>query len=105
MKLQINDAIQIQKPAFEVFEAIVHPDEMSQYFISKSSGKMKEGKSLIWNFQEFDGDALISVGKVIANEIISFYWEINGTEVLAEINLEQMKDGSTVVRITEKNGQ
>ena len=77
MKLHINVAIQIQKPVDVVFEAIVNPDQMSQYFISKSSGKMEEGKSLAWNFPEFDADAPVRVGKIIANELITFYWEIN----------------------------
>ena len=102
MKLKINVAIQIQKPAFEVFEAIVDPAHMSQYFISKSSGKMEEGKSLVWNFPEFDADASVRVGKIIANELITFYWEINQVEVEVEMQLEQKPDGSTVVRITEK---
>jgi len=102
MKLQINVAIQIQKPAFEVFEAIVNPVLMSNYFISKSSGKMEEGKSLIWNFPEFDADAPVKVGKIIANELITFYWEINGVDVEVTMLLEQTQDGSTVVRITEK---
>lgn len=102
MKIQINVAIQIQKPADEVFEAIVNPALMSNYFISKSSGKMEEGKSLIWNFPEFDADAPVKVGKIIANELITFYWEINGVDVEVTMLLEQTQDGSTVVRITEK---
>jgi len=102
MKLHINVAIQIQKPAFEVFEAIVNPDQMSQYFISKSSGKMEEGKSLVWNFPEFDADAPVRVGKIIANELITFYWEINQVEVEVEMQLQQKPDGSTVIRIIEK---
>jgi uncharacterized protein YndB with AHSA1/START domain len=102
MKLHVNVAIQIQKPVHEVFEAIVDPVHMSQYFISKSSGKMEEGKSHIWNFPEFDGDAPIRVGKMIPNERITFYWEINKLEVEVEMMLEQRKDDSTVVRITEK---
>ncbi|MBK7806627.1 MAG: SRPBCC domain-containing protein [Saprospiraceae bacterium] len=102
MKLHINVAIQIQKPVDVVFEAIVNPDQMSQYFISKSSGKMEEGKSLVWNFPEFDADAPVRVGKIIANELITFYWEINQVEVDVEIQLQQKPDGSTVIHIIEK---
>jgi uncharacterized protein YndB with AHSA1/START domain len=39
--LEIKAAIQIQKSAGEVFEAIVNPKKMSNYFISKSSGRME----------------------------------------------------------------
>jgi uncharacterized protein YndB with AHSA1/START domain len=36
-KLAVSVSLQIQKPPQEVFEAIVDPAKMSQYFISKSS--------------------------------------------------------------------
>ncbi len=38
---EIKTKIQIQKPAAEVFEAIVDPEKMSNYFISKGSGRME----------------------------------------------------------------
>ncbi len=38
--LEIKVAIQILKPANTVFEAIINPEKMTNYFISKSSGKM-----------------------------------------------------------------
>ena len=43
-KLEIKAGIQILKPAAEVFEAIVDPDKMKNYFISESNGIMKEGE-------------------------------------------------------------
>ncbi len=102
MNLHINVAIQIQKPTSEVFEAIINPVHMSQYFIGKSTGRMEEDKKLIWNFPEFEGDIPIKVGKIIQNSYVSYYWQINESEILVEMNLESRKDGSTVVRITEK---
>ena len=53
MNLQINVAIQIQKPADAIFEAIVNPIHMTQYFIGNSTGRMEEDASIIWNFPEF----------------------------------------------------
>ena len=52
--LEITAALQILKPVNEVFEAIVDPIKMSNYFISKSSGKMEQGKQIMWQFPEFD---------------------------------------------------
>ena len=40
-KLEINVALQIQKPIETVFEAIINPEKMSNYFISKGSGIME----------------------------------------------------------------
>ena len=39
--LEIKAAIQIQKQPHEVFEAIVDPAKMSNYFIREGSGKME----------------------------------------------------------------
>ena len=45
--LEINTALQIAKPVHEVFEAIVDPAKMSNYFISKSTGRMEEGETIL----------------------------------------------------------
>ncbi|QOG04311.1 hypothetical protein [Flavobacterium sp. MDT1-60] len=50
MELIAKATIQIQKPIEEVFEAIVNPENMINYFISESSGRMETGKELIWKF-------------------------------------------------------
>ena len=71
-KLEIEVAMQIQKPVHLVFDAIINPDTMSYYFISKSTGMMEEGSELIWNWPEFDMDCPIKVGKIIKDEYISF---------------------------------
>ena len=39
--LQIKAGIRIAKPVAEVFEAIADPAHMSQYFISRSSGRIR----------------------------------------------------------------
>lgn len=51
--LEIKAALQIQKPIQEVFEAIIDPAKMSNYFISESTGRMEEGKKLTWKFPNF----------------------------------------------------
>ena len=40
--LEIKATIQIQKTPHEVFEAIVDPEKMSNYFISKGSGTLED---------------------------------------------------------------
>lgn len=102
-KLEINVALQIQKPIEEVFQAIIDPEKMSNYFISKGSGIMEENKELIWNFPEFEDDYPVQVGKIIKNEFISYYWDVEEDKLLVEIKLETLKDGSTLVSITEKS--
>ncbi len=85
--LEIKTAIQILKPVNDVFEAIVDPIKMSKYFISKSSGRMETGKKIMWQFSEFDMEFPIRVGKMIKDEYISYYWDVEGTELLIEMTL------------------
>ena len=102
-RLEINCAIQIQKPIHEVFEAIVNPEKMTNYFISSSTGTMKEGKNLIWKFPEFDFECPIKVEKVENNKYVSFYWDNDGFELLVEITLSEKENNSTLITITEKS--
>ncbi len=101
--LEVKAALQIQKPIREVFEAIVDPAKMTNYFISKSTGRMEEGKHLIWNFPEFETDFLIRVGTVIQDKFISFYWLIDNKELITEMILTPREADTTLVNITEKS--
>jgi uncharacterized protein YndB with AHSA1/START domain len=102
--LEIKASLQIQKPAREVFEAIVNPDKMSKYFISESTGKMEEGKELTWRFPEFDINVPVRIGKIEQDKYISYHWDgAKDRETLVGISLEAYSDYSTVVKITEKS--
>lgn len=101
-KLEINVAMQIQKPINEVFEAIVNPEKMANYFISESTGRMEEGKNLIWKFPEFDFECPVRVGKIEKDKYISYYWENSGKELLVEITFAESLNHSTLVSISEK---
>jgi uncharacterized protein YndB with AHSA1/START domain len=102
-KLEINCAMQIQKPINEVFEAIINPEKMSNYFISQSTGIMEEGKNLIWKFPEFDFECPVKVQKIEKDKYISFYWENSGVDLLVEITLSEKENNSTLVSISEKS--
>jgi uncharacterized protein YndB with AHSA1/START domain len=101
--LEIKTALQMSKPVQEVFDAIIDPVKMSDYFISKSSGKMEEGKNIVWRFPEFDMEFPIRVGKIEKNKYISFYWYVDGVELLTEMTLAQKANNSTLITVTEKS--
>jgi uncharacterized protein YndB with AHSA1/START domain len=101
--LEIKTALQILKPANEVFEAIVDPLKMSNYFISKGSGRLEDEKQILWQFNEFDMEFPIQVGKIEKDKYISFYWEMDNIKLLVEIKLTLRRLKSTLVTITEKS--
>ena len=103
-RLEIKTALQILKPVSEVFDAIVDPDKMSNYFISKSDGRIEEGKILNWEFPEFEGSWPVTILKVEPDKHIAFSWEgASGHQTQAEISLEKRENNATLVRILEKS--
>ena len=111
-QLEIKAALQILKPVADVFEAIVDPDKMKNYFISESNGYMKEGESLIWKFPEMDIQFPVVIGKIEKDKYISFYWDGamparsgsdgDGEQTFVEINLQPVANNNTFISITEK---
>jgi uncharacterized protein YndB with AHSA1/START domain len=102
-QLEIKTVLQILKPVHEVFEAIVDPAKMSNYFISKGSGRMEEGRQLTWKFPEFDEEFPVRVGKIETDKYISFYWKLDNIDLLVEMTLTPAKGDATVVAVTEKS--
>lgn len=99
MKLTAKANIQIQKPIATVFEGIVDPEKLTQYFISESTGRLEEGKEVIWKWPEFpDVSCIVNHVKIRGNQFISFIWD-NDTTVTIE--LEEQSDKSVVVRVSE----
>ena len=98
MKLTARATLQIQKQHEEVFEAIVNPEHMTQYFISESSGRMETGKDIVWKFPEFNDKYPVTQVNVSSHDSVSFVWD---QETVVRISLEAQADNSTVVRITE----
>ena len=103
ISLTVNAKIQISKPATEVYDAIVNPEQMTHYFISKATGPMEEGKTLLWQFPEFTDEYPVRVGKMQKNKLISFYWDTDGKEYLVELNFTPKGD-TTIVSVTERSG-
>jgi len=103
MKLEIKASIQISKPVEEVYEAIIDPDKMSNYFIASSSGRMEAHQPLEWKFPEFDVKVPVRVGELRPPDYISYYWDDEGGKaLLVEMQLLP-KDGATQVIVTEKS--
>ncbi len=101
-QLTAKATIQIQKPVATVFEGIVDPENMSQYFIARGSGRMEQGATLSWYFPEFPDECPVSVTAVSGMEKISFVWD---PQSFVTITLAPQQDGSTIVTVEEVGGQ
>src|ERR1700687_2478834 len=92
--LQVKTQLAIAKPPCDVFEAIVNPEKMSNYFISSGSGRMESKKMVHWNFDVGAGlDA--TVLRVEPDRFVSFLWTASGVEALVGIELTPIDDAET----------
>lgn len=100
-KLIAEGKIQIQKPVNEVFECIVNPEKMTNYFISNSSGRLESGKTVFWSFPEFPDEFGVKVTNVLENEYIEFDWSGGEPDMCVRITLRTLPDASTLVQVEE----
>lgn len=94
--------IGIQKPIEDVFEAIVNPEIMKNYFISYGSNRLEIGKEIIWQFPEFEEKFPVNVLEIIPNQLIRFSWDSNSEVV---IKIEKFLPNATIVSVSESGYQ
>jgi uncharacterized protein YndB with AHSA1/START domain len=104
-QLEIKTRLQIQKSLIEVFEAVVDPFHMINYFISESSGKMEQGKTIWWKFPEFNETVPVKIEKIEPGKLVSFSWLNNNQRYLVIISFLEKNHGSTLVTVTETGGE
>lgn len=98
-KLIIHAAIQIRRPVDVVFDSIIDPQKMTQYFISDSTGRLEEGKRVFWKWPEFpEYPCPVDHIKIDPYRSVSFIW---GNDTMVRIDLEEQIDKSVVVRVAE----
>jgi len=100
-KIRAKVQMGILKPAREIFEAIVDPEQVKQYFISNSTGPMESGKTLTWTWDDFDAEHQIKIGKIEKDKTVSFEWNGSGVNCVVVITLEPKDHDKTLVKITE----
>jgi uncharacterized protein YndB with AHSA1/START domain len=97
MELQARSRIKIAKSPHDVFDAIVDPNHMSQYFVSAGSARMEEGKTVTWHWDDVGAEMAVDVGKIEEDRLISFSWRASGSKTDVEIALEPKGEGTLVM--------
>jgi uncharacterized protein YndB with AHSA1/START domain len=102
MNLQVEVETTILKPIDTVFEAILSPEVMANYFISSGSDRLEEGKTIIWKWNDAGVELPITVKKVENEQhFLSFLWSASGVETTVEFRLESLEKGRTLVKVRE----
>lgn len=105
MELKFTVAGRIAKPVEEVFEAVVSPDRLSQYFTTGGArGRLETGAEVTWDFHDFPGAFPVLVQEVVPNTRIVLQWEADGiadTWTTVTMEFQGLEDGRTLVQISE----
>ncbi len=65
----------IRKPVPEVFEAFLDPAITTQFWFTKSSGRLEPGKQIRWDWEMYGVHAQVSVKAVEPNRRILIEWD------------------------------
>ena len=64
----------IRKPVAEVFEAFVNPDITTKFWFTKSSGKLKVGQQVKWEWEMYGVSDLVNVKEIEQDKRILIEW-------------------------------
>lgn len=94
-KIFVQAQMLIRKPIHEVFEAFINPEITTNFWFTKSSGKLEEGKVILWEWEMYGAKSEVKVHQIIPNELIKTTWELFSNNV--DYEFKQMEKGTLVI--------
>jgi uncharacterized protein YndB with AHSA1/START domain len=105
MNTEITTKMKILRPVNEVFEAIVDPEKMANYWFSSGTGRVEQGETITWRYDEYNAEGIVYVSEVVENEKIIFSWGGEGQKTVVAITLEKLDKSTTIIQIIESGLQ
>jgi uncharacterized protein YndB with AHSA1/START domain len=108
MSLTFKVSGRIARPVHDVFEAVVDPDQLSQYFTTGGAkGRLETGATVTWDFADFPGAFPVEVIEVQQDRRIVLRWQAADSEddpyqTTATMEFDELDDGRTLVTIAEE---
>ena len=68
----------IRRPAATVFEAFVHPEQTTQFWFTRSTGRLEKGKTVEWIWDMYNHTSNILVKDLVPNKKIEIEWGAKG---------------------------
>ncbi|UOE42001.1 SRPBCC family protein [Chryseobacterium suipulveris] len=89
----------IRKPVSEVFEAFVNPEVTTNFWFTKSSGKLEEGEEITWTWEMYGLDVPVRVSDVVNNEKIEIEWGNYDDMTRVVFTLKKISENETFVNV------
>lgn len=91
--------MRIRKPADAVFNAFIDPAQTVNFWFTKSSGMLRAGHNVTWEWEMYGVSAQIEVVNIVENQKIVIRWGDDRNTVTW--SFRDLGDGTTYVEITE----
>lgn len=85
----------IRKPIEVVFEAFINPEVTTNFWFTKSTGKLEEGKTVTWEWEMYGVKNVVNVHQIIPNQLIKTVW--GEPSVNVDYEFKTMEKGTLVV--------
>ena len=96
-----NTGMLIRKPVAKVFEAFVNPDITTNFWFTKSSGRLEAGKQIQWDWEMYDISISVTAKIIEPNQRIVIEWPGYSSPTTVEWTFAPQTDEATFVNITE----
>lgn len=90
----------IRRPVAEVFEAIVNPAIITQFWFTKSSGRLEAGKQVQWEWEMYGISIPVTTTTLKPNERIVIEWPGENGPTTVEWGFAPLADGTAFVSIS-----
>jgi len=94
-KIFVQAQMLIRRPIQEVFEAFINPEITTNFWFTKSSGKLEEGKTITWEWEMYGAKSEVKVLQIIPNQLIKTEWGLFSNNV--DYEFKEMEKGTLVI--------
>lgn len=92
----------IRKPAADVYEAFIDPAFTTQFWFSRSTGKLEAGKPVAWYWDDYGVSAEVTAQTLTPHSLIAWTWPAQGNiNSTVTITLSQRGNGAVFVTAEE----
>nr|WP_200822903.1 SRPBCC family protein [Aquimarina sp. AU58] len=96
-KPMVECQMMVRKPIAEVFQAFIDPKITTKFWFTKSSGKLEENKTILWEWEMYNVSTKVFVKDIVENKRISTEWGDPATTV--DYEFTALTDDTTYVVI------
>jgi uncharacterized protein YndB with AHSA1/START domain len=95
----------IRKPVGDVFNALIDPAVTTQFWFTKSSGKLEPGKRVRWDWEMYGVGTDVQVEEIEPNKRILMVWDSYVGRTPVEWKFVARPDNTTMVTVTNYDFQ